>query len=231
MLVGLAAVAVLLVAVAIGTVLLLRKGETPVVATAPHRAVPAQTAPARPAGSPSVKAATAPVPTPSPSAAAVAPEENPPPAAVTAFQPPTVALSPPPIVTSSPSANPAPAGAAAAPLPDSAPPASSAPPSVSVDVSQTPAPVTVEGPPPAPRPVVSRQPAPPRQDSKILVFIDKLKVLGIRAAGTDSKVLMSGRVYRLNDIVDYELGLRLTGVGTTTLTFLDENGAVYTKSL
>ena len=42
---------------------------------------------------------------------------------------------------------------------------------------------------------------------------------------------MSGRVYRLNDIVDYELGLRLTGVGTTTLTFLDENGAVYTKSL
>jgi hypothetical protein len=239
MLVGLAALAVLLVAVAIGTVLLLRKGETPVVATAPHRAVPAQTAPARPAGSPSVKAATAPVPTPSPSAAAVAPEENPPPAAVTAFQPPpavsepapTVALSPPPIVTSSPSANPAPAGAAAAPLPDSAPPASSAPPSVSVDVSQTPAPVTVEGPPPAPRPVVSRQPAPPRQDSKILVFIDKLKVLGIRAAGTDSKVLMSGRVYRLNDIVDYELGLRLTGVGTTTLTFLDENGAVYTKSL
>jgi hypothetical protein len=132
-------------------------------------------------------------------------------------------------VTSSPPANPAAAGAA--PPPEAAPPASSASPTVSVDVSQAPAPAAVETPAPAPRPVVSRQPAPPRQDPRILVFIDKLKVLGIRAAGSDSKVLMSGRVYRLNDIVDYELGLRLTGVGTTTLTFLDENGVVYTKSL
>jgi hypothetical protein len=228
MLVGLAAVAVLLVAVAIGTMLLLRKGETPIVATAPHSAAPAQAAPVRPVGLPSAKAAAAPVPTPSPPAASAAPQINPPPAA--ASEPAsTVAVSLAPVVTSSPPANPATAGAA--PLPDAAPPASSASPAVSVDVTPAPVMAAVETPPPAPRPVVSRQPAPPRQDPKILVFIDKLKVLGVRAAGSDSKVLMSGRVYRLNDIVDYELGLRLTGVGTTTLTFLDENGAVYTKSL
>ncbi len=251
MLVGLAAVAVLLVAVAIGTMLLLRKGETPVVATAPHSAAPAQAAPVRPVGLPSAKAAAAPVPTPSPPAASAAPPINPPPASATvsnrqpqpaaatgADSPPpaaasepasTVAVSLAPVVTSSPPANPATAGAA--PLPDAVPPASSASPAVSVDVTAAPVMAAVETPPPAPRPVVSRQPAPPRQDPKILVFIDKLKVLGVRAAGSDSKVLMSGRVYRLNDIVDYELGLRLTGVGTTTLTFLDENGVVYTKSL
>ena len=78
---------------------------------------------------------------------------------------------------------------------------------------------------------MARPPAAPKQDYRILAYIDKLKVIGIRAAGGESKVLMSGRVYRLNDIVDYELGIRLTGVGATTLTFLDENGVAYTKGL
>jgi hypothetical protein len=79
--------------------------------------------------------------------------------------------------------------------------------------------------------VIAKQPAVPKQDFRILSYIDKLKILGIRAAGSDSKVLMSGRVYRLNDILDYELGVRLTGIGATTLTFTDESGVVYTKSL
>jgi hypothetical protein len=240
MLVGLAALAVLLIAVAIGTVLLLRNGETPVVAAAPRPAIPAQAAPVRPTRSPSVTASAAPQVNPPPAAATVSTHQPQPAVATVSAAPPPppaasepvsiVAVSPPPAVASSASAGPAPAGAAAS-LPDSAPSGSSAPPTVSVDVNPAPAPATVETPPPAPRPVVSRPPAPPRQDPRILVFIDKLKVLGIRAAGSDSKVLMSGRVYRLNDIVDYELGLRLTGVGTTTLTFLDESGVVYTKSL
>jgi hypothetical protein len=42
---------------------------------------------------------------------------------------------------------------------------------------------------------------------------------------------MNNRVYRLNDMIDYDLGVKLTGVSTTTLTFMDENGVVYTRSL
>ena len=98
-----------------------------------------------------------------------------------------------------------------------------------------PAPAVIEPPPPA---QVST-PAPPAAVDdeiaarfvRVLAFLDKLRVLGVRSAGGDSKVLMSGRVYRLNDIVDYELALRLTGVTATTLTFVDDNGAVYTKNL
>jgi hypothetical protein len=32
-------------------------------------------------------------------------------------------------------------------------------------------------------------------------------------------------------MIDYELGVKLTGVSTTVLTFVDENGIVYTRSL
>jgi hypothetical protein len=238
-LVGLVALVVLVVGVAVGTVLLLRKGETPVVATAPHPAVPVPAVPVRPAGSPTQPGASVAPPAIPPPAVTVS--TPPPPPAVSEPTPP-VAVSPPPIVASSPPANPAPANPspAATPLPDSTPPVSSAPPSVSVDLSPEPPPATTATPPPAQgsnltppaaKPAVSRPPAPPKQDFKILAFIDKLKILGIRAAGSDSKVLMSGRVYRLNEIVDYELGLRLTGVGTTTLTFVDESGVVYSKGL
>jgi hypothetical protein len=34
----------------------------------------------------------------------------------------------------------------------------------------------------------------------------------------------------VNNVVNVELGLRLTGVGATALTFVDENGIVYTKT-
>jgi hypothetical protein len=216
-LLGVGALALLLVGGTVGTVLLLRKGETPVVATAPHPAA--------------ADAAATPAPAASAPVTSVAPPMIPPPAAAAtvSISPARTAASPvPPPIT------------AGAPLPDSAPPTPSPQPAVSVEDNPAPAPAMAEAPlpaqvsnptPPATEPVVSRQPAAPKQDYKILSFIDKLKVLGIRAAGSDSKVLMSGRVYRLNDIVDYELGLRLTGVGTTMLTFLDENGVVYTKSL
>ena len=71
----------------------------------------------------------------------------------------------------------------------------------------------------------------PQQNRNILSYLDKLRVTGVRAAGTDSKVLMNDRVYRVNDMVDYELGLRLTGVNTVALTFIDDNGIAYTKTL
>jgi len=86
--------------------------------------------------------------------------------------------------------------------------------------------------PPAISPVINSTPPPsPRQNRQIVVLINSLHVTGVRVAGDDSKVLMNNRVYRLNDTIDYDLGLKLTGVSTTALTFVDDSGVVYTKSL
>lgn len=60
--------------------------------------------------------------------------------------------------------------------------------------------------------------------------IESFRVGGIRVSGADSKVLMNDRVYRLNDIVDHELGIRLTVIETRTLTFEDERGAVHVRN-
>ena len=68
-------------------------------------------------------------------------------------------------------------------------------------------------------------------DPRIQTFIDTIKVAGIRSSGTDSKVLMNDKVYRVNDIVDRSLNLRLIEVQADSLTFVDENSVVYTKSL
>jgi hypothetical protein len=69
-----------------------------------------------------------------------------------------------------------------------------------------------------------------RADPKILAYVDTLRVTGIRAAGGDSKVLMNDRVFRVNDIVDHALGLKLTGVSANALTFEDERGVVYSRN-
>jgi hypothetical protein len=61
-------------------------------------------------------------------------------------------------------------------------------------------------------------------------FLDKLQVTGIRFSGSDSKVLMNDRVYRVNDIVERSLGLKLVKVTANSLTFVDRNGATYTKN-
>jgi len=60
--------------------------------------------------------------------------------------------------------------------------------------------------------------------------IEHLKVGGIRVAGTESKVLMNDRVYRINDIVDFELGIRLTAIEAKALTFEDSRGAVHVRT-
>ncbi|HYD84004.1 MAG TPA: hypothetical protein VEA63_08115, partial [Opitutus sp.] len=69
----------------------------------------------------------------------------------------------------------------------------------------------------------------PDSDVRAQQFIDALRVTGIRASGNDSKVLMNDRVYRVNDIVDRTLGLKLIKVAPDSLTFSDPTGATYTK--
>jgi len=79
------------------------------------------------------------------------------------------------------------------------------------------------------------EPPPPlktlaQPDVAIYTFIDQLQIMGVRFSGTNSKVLMNDRVYRVNDIVDRTLGLRLATVTADSLTFVDANGASYTKN-
>jgi hypothetical protein len=61
--------------------------------------------------------------------------------------------------------------------------------------------------------------------------IEALRVAGIRVgAGSDAKVLMNDRVYRIGDTVDHALGLKLTGATASSLTFRDGTGAAYTRN-
>ncbi|MCX6948812.1 MAG: hypothetical protein NTX39_03985, partial [Opitutae bacterium] len=85
------------------------------------------------------------------------------------------------------------------------------------------APPVVAAPPPPP-------PPPPKFSPKAISFVDNLRIAGIRASATDSKVLMNDRVYRNGDIVEYELGLKLTEITANSLTFENESGARYTRN-
>lgn len=86
---------------------------------------------------------------------------------------------------------------------------------------------------PAPVPPVTTSAAPSgpaRPTPRLIQAVEALRVTGIRAAGADSKVLMNDRVYRVGDIVDHELQIRLTAATAQSLTFVDETGASYTRN-
>lgn len=63
----------------------------------------------------------------------------------------------------------------------------------------------------------------------VLAYLETAKVTGVRASATDPKVLMNNRVYRLEDVVDRDLQLRITGIDSRELQFTDARGFVYTK--
>lgn len=70
----------------------------------------------------------------------------------------------------------------------------------------------------------------PKASTRMIGVIEHLRVGGIRVSGTESKVLMNDRVYRLNDIVDHELGIKLTGIEAKALTFEDSRGAIHVRT-
>jgi hypothetical protein len=77
----------------------------------------------------------------------------------------------------------------------------------------------------------ARAPTPPRRlDARATTYIDNIRVAGIRASATDSKVLMNDRVYRAGDLVEHEMGLKLIGITSSSLTFEDPNGGQYTRN-
>ncbi|MEO6244304.1 MAG: hypothetical protein ABIQ12_02610 [Opitutaceae bacterium] len=90
---------------------------------------------------------------------------------------------------------------------------------------------TKETPPaPPPAPVVIAPPGPPKPDEQTLRYVEAIKVAGVRSSGNESRVLMNERVYRVSDIVDRTIGLKLIGVAPGTLTFSDSAGANYVKN-
>lgn len=110
-----------------------------------------------------------------------------------------------------------------APVPAPAAAAASSP---SVLAATTPPPAAVPAPVPEPPPA----PKPAAPNERVTAFVEAVRVTGIRSSGTESKVLMNERVYRVNDIVDRTLNLRLTKVAPEGLTFTDANGVTYVKN-
>lgn len=140
------------------------------------------------------------------------------PVAAAAQPTPAVDLTAPsPVIVAPVIATPAPAAekslAATTPTAES-PPAPSA-------IAATPPPAPVE----IPLVTTAHQP-----ELHVQLYVDAIRVMGIRSGGGESKVLMNDRVYRVNDIVDRALVLKLVKIEPELLTFTDPNGVVYTKS-
>lgn len=137
-----------------------------------------------------------------------------------------------------------------APTPDAtiiAPEPVPAPPVVAASPTPAPAPVAIPTPPviKAPQPevvttssAVAATATPPpevagsseKPNPQVHIFLEQIRVAGIRASQSDPRVLMNDRMYRLNDMVDARLQLRLTGISNLALTFTDANGHVYTHN-
>ncbi len=106
-----------------------------------------------------------------------------------------------------------------------APPKAEPPATVVTTTVVTPPVITV---PPTTEP--ARAPAPGKLEPRAITYIESIRVAGIRASGSDRKVLMNDRVYRLGDLVEPEMGLTLVGIAFNALTFQDERGAKYTRN-
>ena len=87
-------------------------------------------------------------------------------------------------------------------------------------VAASPAPVVAE-----PAPTL----APDAPDERVTAFVESVRVTGIRSSGSESRVLMNERVYRVNDIVERTLNVRLIKAAADSLTFRDARGVTYEK--
>lgn len=143
----------------------------------------------------------------------------------------------------SPSA-PAPAQAApeaAAPLVMLPPIARTAPASAQVPLATPVASVPVPAPVAATPLAASTEPAPvaatpvaavltpAEQEAQAYSFLNTIRLTGVRGLDREARVLMNERVWRLNDVVSPELGLRLSAVRPNLLVFTDSQGRTYEK--
>ena len=72
-------------------------------------------------------------------------------------------------------------------------------------------------------------PAPSHGD-QVQEFVDRMRVTGVRTAGPEGKALVDGHVYRVNDILDRALGIKLVQVDADHLTLVDSAGVTYIKT-
>jgi hypothetical protein len=95
-------------------------------------------------------------------------------------------------------------------------------------ITESPAPTAT---PSAPAPVVpvAAVLTPAEREAKIYEFLTNLRLTGVRGLDRDARVLMNERVWRLNDIVSPELGLRLSAIRPNLLVFTDSQGKTFEK--
>ena len=82
-----------------------------------------------------------------------------------------------------------------------------------------------------PTPVVTApaEAAPVKASLRVQGMIDKFRIAGIRLSGTESKVILNDHLFRVNDLVESSLGLRLLKIESHVLTFVDGEGNTYLK--
>jgi hypothetical protein len=72
-------------------------------------------------------------------------------------------------------------------------------------------------------------PAVPAANSTIRDLVDTLRISVVRLTPTDPKVVLNGQVFRINDVVDRGLKVRLSKIEAARLVFSDANGFEYIK--
>lgn len=189
---------------------------------------PRKTATAAPAARP---ASTDPAPDPAPAVVPVLPPARPapaetPPAAVAA-----ASELPSPTVTAAPTSS----VPTAAPAQPEAPAAVSKPPEPDTPDSPAraaPYPETQASAPSPVSPTAARAaPLVPRPDEKVAAYIGTLRVAGVHALGEESRVLINERVYRVNEVIERNLGIQLVLIEPGRLHFVDGRGVTYVKHL
>jgi hypothetical protein len=123
-------------------------------------------------------------------------------------------------------------------------------PAIAVSLPAVAAPVAVAIPSPSPAPTSAPVPAqapvapaaePTAAEAKasataqshtdmVQGIVDAYHISGVRTAGSGSKALVDGHVYKLNDIVDRTIGLKLVKVDEDHLTFVDKAGNTFVKN-
>jgi hypothetical protein len=160
-----------------------------------------------------------------------------PPVTPAPIQPVTPVVETPTAVVILPSFAP-PAAPAPAPVPNATRPVASPPQPVAVAAPVTPQPPTQSAAAPA---APAATPVTPVADfaaekaayaahaARVYEFLNTLRLTGVRGLGAEARVLMNERVWRLNDVVSPELGLRLSAVRPGLLVFTDASGRTYEK--
>jgi hypothetical protein len=64
----------------------------------------------------------------------------------------------------------------------------------------------------------------------VQTVVDAFHISGVRTAGAGSKALVDGHIYKLNDVVDKAIGLKLVKVDEDHLTFVDRDGNTFVRN-